>query len=117
MFGAVGSENILNRYLASKISVFILAGYTGKAATSPLFLTYLNKILYLPEVLRQGSLNRGGTELFISVLHNKKLKDENQIVEKEGVSDYVNAKRRSAQMVNKLRKIKIAGGFRGSAIK
>ena len=117
IFNAAGSSNILNRYLASKLSIFILAGYTGKAATVPLFLTYLNKILYLPDVLKQGALEENAVELFITVHGSKEdVKSANKIVEEDNTSDDEDAMTRSRKAVSTLRKIKISGGFRGNKL-
>ena len=117
MFNAAGSSNILNRYLASKLSIFILAGYAGKAAVVPMFLTYLNKILYLPDILKQGALKRNAVELFITVHGNKsEIESANKLVEVENTSDDEDAMTRSKKAVSALRKIKISGGFRGNKL-
>ena len=112
MFGAKGSNHILNRYLASKISTFILAGYTNNVNVPPLFLTYLNKIIYLPQLLRTASKDQDN-ELYIT-LSNKEINNKEE--ESSKLSDESNAYIRSKKAAKALRSIKLVGGFRGSAV-
>lgn len=111
MVNAKGGDQILNRYLASKIGVFILSGYIGKTNVPPLFLTYVDKIVYLPEVLRQASTAKT-KELFINVNSDSPVAAKGKnIFSPQGQYE------RNKNVVAQLRKTKITGGFRGKAFK